>query len=238
MTDDLRHVFLWPLAAQAPEQPKLALFKPDRLLEAVEDLIERRRAWAPISGGTRRTEPESKLETWLEQQNHHCLSVQAIKPAPGAPPLRLEDFPSEPGETTRTITTSRRIVYLIDSFQDFRRAYASAFGSSASLEAVCNADLPVFLYVTNSVQSGGRAFSGDPFTGQVTAYTKIFATDIYNAPTHNAVVYYPHQLYSQVFHSSGQRRDTKGLKVLARLATCLIFHSGIIVNPRTWEVLP
>jgi hypothetical protein len=91
--------------------------------------------------------------------------------------------------------------------------------------------------VTNSVESGGRAFSGDPFTGQVTAYIKIFATDVYNRKTHNSVLYYPHQLYSQIFEADGRTRDNKGIKMLHQLADALVFAGGVIVNPKDWSVL-
>ena len=236
MADDLRQLFLWPTASQVPKQEPVPLHKPDPLLELTEDLLGRRKAWAPIGGATRRTEPSDKLRSWLTEQARHAEHVARVKPARNTIRLSLSDFPRYQQEK-RTIGTSTRIVYLIDETPDFIAAFEKTFGKAGPLRRLLDSSRRVFLYVTNSVESGGRAFSGDPFTGQVTAYIKIFATDVYNQKTHNAVLYYPNQLYSQIFEANGRVRENKGTKMLHELADALIFAGGVTINPKDWSIL-
>lgn len=235
---DLLRIFSWPNTSEVEHQNASPLYKHDALLARVEALIGEKRAWAPITGGTKRTESSQKLSQWFEKQNSKCLRLQRQIPVTGPPLLDLTDFPlDENNPDKHIVSTAKNIVYLIDRCEDFIRIYQEAFPDREFPQGLLDPSIGVFLYVTNSVTSTGRAFSGDPFTGQITAYSKIFGTDINNSAERNIVAYYPHQLYSQIFNSSGILNDNKGLRVLGRLTTLLIMTGGVLVKPSSGEVI-
>ena len=100
-----------------------------------------------------------------------------------------------------------------------------------------NKKLGVVLYVCNSVESGGRGFSGDPFTGQAAAYSRIFAYDLYGQRVLNFVTYYPHQLYSQLFTRNGELPQNKGVRMLRSQATLIVTCGGHLVDPQRWRII-
>src|SRR5262249_49765386 len=157
------------------------LYKQDALLSLAEQLITDKKAWAPISGSTKRVESKAKVSVWLADQERAKRALEARRGSALPSELKLSDFPEVETDTTKVvITTSKNIAYLMDSCPIFLDIIEKAFGSDARRKASNHlvADLPVFLYMTNSVASDGRAFSGDPFTGQCAAYSRIFAFDM------------------------------------------------------------
>jgi len=146
--------------------------------------------------------------------------------------LHEADFPIFGGEDKCTITISPNILYLLDAAEDFQACFEGAFPARRiPLGDLLDMSLGVLLFLTSSLESGGRAFKGDPFSGQVAAFAKIFATDIDNEKVHNFVTYYPHQLYSQFFSSGGRPLSNKGMQVLERLADLVITNDGVVLHP-------
>ena len=96
---------------------------------------------------------------------------------------------------------------------------------------------PLLLFKIDSLESGGRAFSGDPFTGQVAAYSKIFCYNLENNKERTFIIYYSHQLYSQFFTASGTIKQNKGTKVIEKNVDLLITNNGIVLDPKKWKVL-
>ena len=92
--------------------------------------------------------------------------------------------------------------------------------------------MPVFVYVSNSLKPG-RLF-GDPFTGQLSAYSIAFGR--FDNPRRRVIVYFPHQVHTQVISSRGAAVN-KGMTLMTELTDYIIFNSGIAVNLSTQEVM-
>jgi hypothetical protein len=234
--------FLWPNATDLPSAAysESELYKFDPLLSGVEDLVSQRKAWPPITGTTRRTEKTKKLEKWIGKQENHKNEVDASLGTSNLASLEIDDFPSDSDSPKkRTVTIARNIAYLIDECGPFLSCIENAFGAhaKASAESVLDTDIGVFLYVTNSVTSNGRAFKGDPFTGQGAAYSRIFTVDLLNNKVRNFVCYYPHQLYSQFYYKSGAIPRAKGVLMLRSQAELLMTAGGVMINPEPWKII-
>lgn len=237
--ESIRSEFLWPLAKdltillQAEE-----LYKSDPLLECIENLVGLRRAWTPTIGATKRTEPESKLREWLDEQTRNMRSVERLNHWSKNVSLRVQEFPLV-SKGKRIIGTARSILYLVDSTTDLLICIREAFGEGTKnkARAILDGALPVLVFISNSVESGGRAFGGDPFTGQVAAFSVIFCSDILGAKERNFVAYYPNQLYTQFFNANGRKVDNKGANVLQYQCDLIITAKGILMKPSEWRVL-
>lgn len=241
MCDEIVKQFLWSRACDLPRRTAgHALYKHDPLLLLLEGLIEQQRAWGPTIGTTKRVEPEAKLSRWINAQNQKKVAICRLPQFSQDFQVRLDlaDFP-ENTQGTRIVTTSTNTSYLIDDTADFVQVIRQAFGNEAAIRAanIIDSAIPTFLYVTNSVESGGRAFSGDPFTGQLAAYSRIFAHDLAGQRVLNFVAYYPHQLYSQFFTSTGDILNNKGVRVLRSQATLIVTCGGVMLEPSEWKLL-
>lgn len=230
----MKEAFTWPRGTEVPQERR-PLYRPDEFLNGLEELIEARRAWAPIGGETKRTEPLEKIIRWCAQQNRHADLVEQSSAGDRSHRLSPDAFPRDESGMKAVIATGRRIVYLVDSTRDLVAVAERAWGSVPI--GGCDLALPAFLYVTNSLEAGGRAFAGDPFTGQLAAYLKVFATDIDNRVSHTPFAYYPNQLYTQVFMPNGQPKSNKGTRLIAKSGICRLFMAGgHSVSPRDWIV--
>lgn len=237
-SEEILSAFYWPKAIDVDDKQATPLHKHDELLSRIERLIDQGKAWAPINGSTKRCESDEKLTKWIAAQNATKATFDAKTGTQRSASLALNQFPvSEPGK--RVITTARNIAYIVDSTDVFVEVVGEAFGAAA-MEAArrcLDPNIGVFLYVTNSIEAGGRAFSGDPFTGQAAAYSWIFARDFEGTPTLNFVGYYPHQLYSQFFTAIGAKLNNKGVKMLSANARLLITCSGVMLEPSSWKLV-
>jgi hypothetical protein len=236
--EEINAAFIWPNADQITQEGS-ALYKHDPLLILFENLITQGKAWAPISGSTKRTEPNEKLIVWLSEQNSKKNSVLRGLGVKYQENIELNNFPfDEEKPAKRVITTSKNIAYIIDKADYFLECLRMAFGEKSyqSAKAIVSVNIGVFVYLTNSVESGGRAFSGDPFTGQAAAYSRIFAHDLLGKQVLNYVAYYPHQLFTQFFKRNGHMPENKGVKMLRSQADLIISYKGVIIEPKQWEV--
>ena len=239
--EEINSAFLWPTAEELPQrQIGSPLYKHDPLLAQLENLVTGGIAWTPILGSTKRTESEVKLTEWLGDQMRQKSRFDAQMDVSFPVELTLDDFPLVADrQASRIVTTSRNIAYLIDRKDHFLAALARAFGDgqAARAEALLSGNLGVFVYVTNSVESGGRAFSGDPFTGQGAAYSRIFAHDLLGRRVLYFVAYYPHQLYSQLFTRTGAAPNNKGVKMLREQASLIVTTGGVLIEPQDWRLV-
>lgn len=243
MSEHINQAFIWTKAHDLQNgQSGNQLYKHDALLIRLEQLITDKRAWGPIEGTTKRTEKEQKLRTWLDDQNLKCRSLQRLEDFHRnyGVELSLSDFPENARTpNTRVVTTSSNIAYLLDDTRDLIQALSEAFGANSGQASarVLNEKIGTFVYVTNSVESGGRAFSGDPFTGQVAAYSRIFAHDLLGNRVLNFVPYYPHQLYSQFYTARGTIPNNKGVKMLRSQASLIVSCGGVLLEPSEWKII-
>jgi len=237
--EGIRSEFVWPLAKDlAKPQRGQQLYKDDPFLRCVESLVDNRRAWLPIVGKTKRTEPEPKLAAWLVKQRDKMQSVEKLNHWSKNVTINVKEFPLAPN-SKRIIATAKSILYLIDSTNDLVECIGAAFGQNAKTESagILDVSIPAVVFISNSVESGGRAFSGDPFTGQVSAFSRIFCSDIMGEKERNFVPYYPHQLYTQFFNKNGKKVANKGANILQSLADLIITAKGVLIEPSEWRVL-
>jgi hypothetical protein len=239
--EEINTAFLWPKASRVQVQSEgKGLFKEDSLLDKLESLVLQQKAWSSTVGTTIRSERSDKLTKWLNEQRNRKVRLDQRLGRGFDVSLELEDFPCNlDSPHSRVVTTSRRITYLIDEYEDFLSAVEAAFRSQALSRAtqLLRPDLGVFVYLTNSVESRGRAFSGDPFTGQAAAFSRIFTRDLLGSQKLNFVAYYPHQLYSQFFTSAGTVPNNKGVRMLSSQANLLITCGGIMIDPKRWRIV-
>ena len=78
-------------------------------------------------------------------------------------------------------------------------------------------------------------FSADPYTGQLTCYSTCFGR--FDSRQRAVIVYFPHQVYTQVFDEKGNIAKNKGLTLYGELTDYLIFNGGVAVNLKKKEVL-
>jgi hypothetical protein len=236
----VNRTFLWPKTKDLGIiQAGTSLYKQDKFIAELEKLISKQKAWAPVAGSTKRTEPISKLERWIRDQESRKRIVDSQLGFSFNISLNIQSFPTIQGKPSkRTITTSRNIAYLLDASDDFLYILGLAFGEKTRFDAesCLEKELGVFVYITNSIESGGRAFKGDPFTGQAAAYSRIFAHDLLGNRVLNFVAYYPHQLYSQFYEQNGKIPNNKGVKMLRSQATLIITSGGILIEPTNWRI--
>ncbi len=88
------------------------------------------------------------------------------------------------------------------------------------------------MYVSNSIKPG-RLF-GDPFTGQLAAYSTAFGK--FDNNKRMVVAYFPHQAHTQAIHGSSVASN-KGMTLMSELTDYIIFHSGVAVSLQNKEVL-
>lgn len=92
---------------------------------------------------------------------------------------------------------------------------------------------PVFMYVSNSLKPG-RLF-GDPFTGQLSAYSTCFGK--FDTRDRAVIAYFPHQVHTQAFGRNGRVTRNKGTTLYTELTDYLIFNAGVAVSLKNEEVL-
>lgn len=227
--------FKWPLTKNMESSP-VGLYKYDQFMDRINSLVIKKKAYCPISGGTRRTESSAKIKQWIEEQKTHEKKIKREYYSDINTDLEIAQFPSsDTGNNTKTITTSKTQLFLIDHGTEFIEAYKSSFGKNEFLRQIIKNNA-ILLFEVDSLESGGRAFSGDPFTGQIAAFSKVYCYDLENNPERKFVVYYPHQLFTQFFDGSNNIKDNKGIKVISSNVDVIITNNGVILNPKDWKV--
>lgn len=223
----------WPNSSKNTKTTTISF---DKFILNIEKLIEQNKAWWPINGATTRTEPNTKMSKWIKDQKSHKSKLESKSKSKLDVEMTLNDFPDQ--NSKKKITTTCRILILINNTQDFLQCFEKAFGikKCQNIEKLLDKRLPVVLYVSNSIHSNGRAFKGDPFTGQITAYSRIFSISLTGKKERNMIAYYPNQLYSQFFDKDFGKLDNKGIKCLEENIDLIITRNGICIDPKCWRL--
>ena len=129
--------------------------------------------------------------------------------------------------------TSKNIVYLYDYWHDLKKAIEKAYPRLINKLTDIPDDKPVFIYISNSLKPG-RLF-GDPFTGQLSAYSTCFGK--FDPKDRAVVAYFPHQVHTQVFGANGKMNKNKGLTFYKELTDYLIFNAGVAVSLKKGVVI-
>jgi hypothetical protein len=124
-------------------------------------------------------------------------------------------------------------LYLYDKTSAVVTAIENAFPrlKEAELFSKEDLDLPSLVYISNSMKPG-RIF-GDPYTGQLSAYSVSFGA---LSGSRKVIAYFPHQSVAQAAEYL-VNPNNKGLRIMAQLTDVLLFGGGLAIKTKTLEIL-
>ncbi len=230
----------WPLARDlsvrhlAVQQAR-SLVKHDEFAELLEASVESGDCYGIIKGSGSKPQKESSLEKWIDSQNtrqRDWLRGAHLSAPTTKFEMRMRDFPLSPSGN-RHVITAPRILYLFDKTslvesvlkQAFSRLFECALFESEQVGK------PALVYISNSVKPG-RIF-GDPYTGQLSAYSVSFGALVQER---SVIAYFPHQSVSQAAKALAEPNN-KGLRIFAELTDLLVFGGGYAIKTKSLEVL-
>ncbi len=228
----------WPLASElTKEQSGLQIPRPlikgDAFAEVLERHLSRGLSYGVIKGiGSKPQKPDS-LASWIESQNAKHLAWQLENQRKDSGfELKISDFPTSDAGNHHVVT-AQRILFLYDRTSDVQMALFDSFPRLRDKELFRAGDLstPAMVYISNSVKPG-RIF-GDPYTGQLSAYSVSFGA---LTGSRKVIAYFPHQSVSQAA-SYLATPNNKGLRMFAELTDLLVFGGGIAINTKTLELI-
>lgn len=235
---DIQGLLVWPLIKDVPAQVKSEwrgkdLIKYDPLCARFERDIDRGYAYyLSDNAGSGRPPSTAQIKGWISQQKTLFSRAKGLNP-PANFTMDINDFPlTGNGGDRRHMTTAKNIVYLYDSWNQLYESIVAAYPRLKGHLKKLQNDMPVFVYVSNSLKPG-RLF-GDPFTGQLSAYSTAFGK--FDNPRRMVVAYFPHQVHTQAITSRGAAVN-KGMTLMTELTDYIIFNSGVAVNLSTQEVM-
>ena len=230
-------ILVWPLTTGVPdhvlyEQRGKELIKYDALADLLEKDITRNKCYIlSNNAGSGKPTTRDKIAGWISEQK--ALFAKAGELTPQASfTMSIDDFP-ETANGNIHVTTSKNIVYLYDKWADLRQAIEKAYPRLRGKLTDIPDDKPVFMYVSNSLKPG-RLF-GDPFTGQLSAYSTCFGK--FDTRDRAVIVYFPHQVHTQAFSRNGRLVQNKGITLYKELTDYLLFNAGVAVSLKRGEVL-
>ncbi len=226
---DIESNFLdWGLTNELPEEiynnliPG-GLIKNDSLLERIDSLLQDKKAYTLSNKAGSRPQDRTKVGEWIEQQRRLFNSSNNTSATFN---LDVADFPESQSGRVH-VTTAKNVFYLIDSVRDLENMIGESF-SRLENETLSDEEIPVFFYVSNSLKPG-RIF-GDPFTGQLSAFSNVFARNTKGEKSRLAIAYYPHQVHTQLFDQNGNFKKNKGITLMRELLDYAVFQGGVLVD--------
>ena len=235
---NLKGLLEWPVIKDVPASvrskwTKKPLLKYDPLCSLLEQDIEDGKAYyLSDNAGSGRPPLTSQVASWIEQQEKLFMKAKRLNP-PTSFSLKTEDFPDTGnGGDRRHLTTAKNIVYLYDSWNSFTETVWKAYPRLKNHLQKLEKDVPVFVYISNSIKPG-RLF-GDPFTGQLAAFSTAFGK--FDENPRRVVAYFPHQVHTQAIYN-GKAGNNKGITLMTELTNYIIFHAGVAVDLANKEVL-
>lgn len=230
-------ILVWPLTSGVPsdvldQQQGKAPIKYDKLADLLEQDITRDKCYIlSNNAGSGKPTTKAKISGWIDDQKVLFAQGPKLNP-PAIFTMNIGDFPQTDNGNIH-VTTSKNIVYLYDRWGDLRSAIEKAYPRLKGKLTDIPDDKPVFLYVSNSLKPG-RLF-GDPFTGQLSAYSTCFGK--FDLRDRAVVAYFPHQVHTQAFGRNGHIIKNKGTTLYTELTDYLIFNAGVAVSLKNEEVL-
>jgi hypothetical protein len=82
------------------------------------------------------------------------------------------------------------------------------------------------VYLSNSLKPG-RIF-GDPFTGQISAYSTAFGK--FDHDPRLIVAYFPHQSFSQFMDTNKKLISNKGFVLMRELVDFVVLGGGVVIK--------
>jgi hypothetical protein len=233
----ISNLLVWPTISGVPKNVQAGwtgkeLLKYDPLCYLMEKDISNGKAYyLSDNAGSGKPPSTTQLTTWIFQQSQLFKKTKGLNP-PVAFKMKLSDFPDTgTGTGRRHLTTAKNIVYLYDSWNTYVDTVIKAYPRLANHLKKKAKDMPVFVYVSNSIKPG-RLF-GDPFTGQLAAYSTAFGK--FDATPRMVVAYFPHQVHVQAIQN-GKASDNKGMTLMTELTDYILFYGGVAVKLSSKEV--
>ena len=230
-------ILVWPLTDGVPadvleRQKGKDLIKYDALAALLEqDITDNKCYILSNNAGSGKPTKKEKIEGWIADQKELFSKSGRLDP-PAIFSMDIDDFP-ETNNGNIHVTTSKNIVYLYDKWLDLKQAIETAYPRLRGKLNDIPDDKPAFMYVSNSLKPG-RLF-GDPFTGQLSAYSTCFGK--FDLRDRAVIVYFPHQVHTQAFGRNGRIAKNKGTTLYKELTDYLLFNAGVAVSLRNEEVL-
>lgn len=230
-------ILVWPLTDGVPNevlehQHGKSLIKHDDLALLLEADITCNKCYIlSNNAGSGKPTTRDKITGWISEQKALFSQSAALTP-PARFTMSIDDFP-ETDNGNIHVTTSKNIVYLYDRWADLKAAIESAYPRLRGKLNNIPDEKPVFIYVSNSLKPG-RLF-GDPFTGQLSAYSTCFGK--FDTRDRAVVAYFPHQVHTQAFDRNGRITVNKGTTLYKELTDYLIFNAGVAVSLKNAEVI-
>ena len=234
----INQFLVWPKFSELPlsiqkSQSGKSLLKYDKLAFLLEKDVDNKKAYnLSNNAGSGKPPKKGQLLSWINEQKSLFDKAPKITP-PITFNMKLSDFPKTESGNYH-ITTAKNIIYLYDKWEDLYKSIITAYPRlTEKLSNKYENDQPVFLYLSNTIKPG-RLF-GDPFTGQLSAFSTIFGKfDIHNRLV---IAYFPHQNFSQVLNSNGTFTKNKGMTLYTELTDLIIFNEGVAINLKGEEIL-
>ena len=202
-----------------------SLIKYDQLAEEFEKSIDLGKCYVISSNAGSR--PQKKLEVmgWIEKQKKSFDEAAKKLNLNAQLSLRIEDFPKSDAGNLH-LTTAKNILYLFDRFEDVKNIIHKTYPRTQSSLDDFDADKKVMVYISNSLRPG-RIF-GDPFTGQISAYSTAFGK--FDSNPRLVVAYFPHQSFSQFLDTKNKLISNKGFVLMRELVDFVILGGGVIIR--------
>lgn len=230
-------VLVWPLTDDVPsdvleKQKGRDLIKYDVLAHLLEGDVTLNKCYILSNkAGSGKPTIGAKVADWIRQQKTLFASSAKLDP-PAVFTMSRKDFPQTANGNVH-LTTSKNIVYLYDKWSDLKETIEKAYPRLKGKLKDIPDEKPAFLYISNSLKPG-RLF-GDPFTGQLSAYSTCFGK--FDTRDRAVIAYFPHQVHTQAFGKKGYIARNKGITLYTELTDYLIFTAGVAVSLRNEEVL-
>lgn len=221
----------WPVTAEVDDDKKNNWKKSEmltynRLSELFEEDIESNKCYILSNNAASGKPPtEQQVTEFLDRQKRAFEKGAKLDP-PAYFDLELSSFKKTP-KGNYNLTTSKNILYLYDRWSDLKNTVVKAYGRLEGKFDDLEADMPAMVYISNSLAP--RRIFGDPFIGQLTAYSIIFGK--IDKRKRLVLAYYPHQSYTYYKESGG-----KGKKIISELVDYAIFAGGVMINIAKEEI--
>jgi len=238
LSNELDGFLEWPIIEDVPDDVKdewhgKGLIKYDPLCDLFEKDIDLGKAYyLSDNAGSGKPPSTQQIQKFVQEQKKIFQHTSTLNPSASFS-MKVSDFPktNENGDR-RHLTTAKNIVYLYDSWNELRDTIVKAYPRLERHLLKRKDDIPVFVYVSNSLKPG-RLF-GDPFTGQLSAYSTAFGK--FDKSSRLVVAYYPHQVHPQAI-IDGETAHNKGITLMEELTDLIIFHAGVAVDLKTKKVM-
>jgi len=201
------------------------LIKYDKLAEEFENSIDLGKCYVISSNAGSRPQKKTEVKGWIEKQNKSFSDAAKKFNLNTKLDLKIEDFPSS-DKGNLHLTTAKNILYLFDKFEDVKNIIYKTYPRTRSVLDNYSNSQKVMVYISNSLKPG-RIF-GDPFTGQISAYSTAFGK--FDLNPRLVIAYFPHQSFSQFMDTSKKLISNKGFVLMRELVDFVVLGGGVIIR--------